>query len=119
MKTAATIRKPKLDTEAALKFASQNTPQAIKTEAARGKAGRGAASAQKAAIPVSGLVPADDVRLTANIRKDLHLKLKIAAAESRTTIGEIIEALVARHLDKDMPAIVQVIAQAREEDAQA
>ncbi|NBW69674.1 MAG: hypothetical protein EBR47_13615, partial [Betaproteobacteria bacterium] len=94
--------------------ASQNAPQAIKTEAVRGKAGRAAASAQKAAIAVS---PADDVRLTANIRKDLHLKLKIAAAESRTTIGEIIEALVARHLDKDMPAIVQAIEKAREVQA--
>jgi len=117
MKPAATISKPKLDTEVALKFASQNAPQAIKTEAVRGKAGRAAASAQKAAIAVSGLVPADDVRLTANIRKDLHLKLKIAAAESRTTIGEIIEALVAMHLDKDMPAIVQSIEKAREAQA--
>lgn len=104
MKPAAVTRKPSLDTDAALSFAT-------------GQQARGKARVQ--AQTVSGLVPADDVRLTANIRKDLHLKLKIAAAESRTTIGEIIEALVARHLDKDMPAIVQVIEQAREQEAQA
>lgn len=103
MKPAATIRKPSLDTDAALSFAS----------------GKVEAKSRAKPAPVSGLVPADDVRLTANIRKDLHLKLKIAAAESRTTIGEIIEALVARHLDKDMPAIVQAIEQARDVEAQA
>ena len=40
------------------------------------------------------------------------------ATESRTTNGEIIEALVARHLGKDMPAIVQAIEQARDVEAQ-
>ena len=39
----------------------------------------------------SGLLPPGDVRLTANIREDLHLKLKIKAAQERTTIGELIE----------------------------
>lgn len=47
---------------------------------------------------LSGLVPQGDVRLTANIREDLHLKLKIAAAHQRTTIGELIEKLVEKHL---------------------
>lgn len=47
---------------------------------------------------VSGLVPEGDVRLTANIRQDLHLKLKIASAYRRTTIGEIIEELVEKYL---------------------
>ncbi len=47
---------------------------------------------------VSGLVPTGDVRLTANIREDLHLKLKIAAARRRTTIGELIEELVDKHI---------------------
>lgn len=99
MKPAAVTRKPSLDTDAALTFAT------------------GQQTAAKAKHTVSGLVPADDVRLTANIRKDLHLKLKIAAAESRTTIGEIIEALVARHLDSDLPVIVRMIEQAREQEA--
>ena len=42
----------------------------------------------------SGLVPEGDVRLTANIRGDLHLKLKIRAATERTTVGELIEQWV-------------------------
>ncbi|WP_224981165.1 hypothetical protein [Geomonas agri] len=47
---------------------------------------------------VSGMVPEGDVRLTANIRQDLHLKLKIASAYRRTTIGEIIEELLEKYL---------------------
>jgi hypothetical protein len=46
----------------------------------------------------SGQVPEGDVRLTANIRDDLHLKLKITAARRRTTIGELIEELVENFL---------------------
>ncbi|WP_279384175.1 hypothetical protein [Geotalea toluenoxydans] len=38
------------------------------------------------------------MRLTANIRQDLHLKLKIAAAHRRTTIGEMIEELIDRYV---------------------
>jgi len=53
----------------------------------------------KATESKSGLVPEGDVRLTANIRGDLHLKLKIAAAYRRTTIGEIIEELIENHLE--------------------
>lgn len=39
----------------------------------------------------SGLVPVGDVRLTANIRADLHMKLRIRAVEERTTVGELVE----------------------------
>lgn len=46
----------------------------------------------------SGLIPEGDTRLTANIRKDLHLRLKIAAANQDTTIGEIIENLIEKHV---------------------
>ena len=46
----------------------------------------------------SGLIPEGDVRLTANIKETLHLKLKIAAATRRTTIGELLEELIERHL---------------------
>jgi hypothetical protein len=55
-------------------------------------------TAGKKATKVSGLVPAGDVRLTANIRQDLHLKLKIAAAHKRTTIGELLEKLIEKHI---------------------
>ena len=55
---------------------------------------------KKAAInsPLSGKVPEGDVRLTANIREDLHLKLKIAAARRRTTIGELLEEMVEKYI---------------------
>ncbi|PLX83349.1 MAG: hypothetical protein C0617_12565 [Desulfuromonas sp.] len=53
---------------------------------------------KSAAKKGSGQVPEGDVRLTANIREDLHLRLKITAATRRTTIGELIEELVELHL---------------------
>jgi hypothetical protein len=62
------------------------------------KLGPPAAASQPAERKISGLVPEGDVRLTANIRQDLHLKLKIASAHRRTTIGEIIEELIEMHL---------------------
>ena len=43
-----------------------------------------AAKVQPPPKKVSGLVPEGDVRLTANIRQDLHLKLKIASAHRRS-----------------------------------
>jgi hypothetical protein len=46
----------------------------------------------------SGLVPEGDVRLTANIRADLHRKLKHAAVDRGTTVGELLEELVEKHL---------------------
>ena len=39
----------------------------------------------------SGQVPEGDVRLTANIRADLHQKIRIRAIKERTTVGELIE----------------------------
>ena len=45
----------------------------------------------------SGLVPAGDIRLTVNIRDDVHSKLKMRAIEERikagknVTVGELIE----------------------------
>lgn len=56
------------------------------------------ASKAPAKTYAAGLVPAGDVRLTINIRQDLHLRLKIAAAHGRTTIGEIIEELVEQYV---------------------
>lgn len=42
----------------------------------------------------SGLVPAGDVRLTVNIRDDVHQTLKIRAVQERTTVGDLIEQWV-------------------------
>lgn len=57
-------------------------------------ASRPSASAAAGGSSRSGQLPAGDVRLTANIRADLHLELKIRAARERTTMGELIEAWI-------------------------
>ena len=66
-----TLKKPSLDDVRAF---AEATPDATKETGNR-----------------SGQIPSGDVRLSANIRGDLHLKLKIYAAEQRTTVGELIE----------------------------
>ena len=91
MAKVPTLKKPTLTT--ALTTADV---QAFAEGAAGGKAaaenGRGAGRTETApAGRRAGLVPEGDVRLTANIRGDLHLKLKIRAAQERTTVGELIE----------------------------
>ena len=71
----------------------------VSREAKRHGAARSTATKSRTARTSSPApVPEGDVRLTANIRQDLHLKLKIAAATRRTTIGELIEELVERYL---------------------
>lgn len=87
------ILKPNLAAQA-LKFASGDVANNTKGV----DKGNNEKMAQNGFKQVSGLVPRGDVRLTANIKKDLHLKLKIYAAEQRTTIGEVLEQLLARHL---------------------
>ena len=42
--------------------------------------------------------PTGDKRLTTNIRADVHKKLKMAAVERETTIGELVEELISKHL---------------------
>ena len=49
----------------------------------------------------SGLVPSGDVRLTSNISEEHHLRLKIAAAKRKVTIGELIEQMVDYCLKKE------------------
>lgn len=71
----------------------QNTAQDAQREVSNSPSG-----SQEVARRGSGQVPIGDVRLTANIRQDIHLKLKITAAERRTTIGQLIEELVEKHL---------------------
>jgi len=90
MKKPVQMVKPTFDASEALLFGAGDAKKENQGEA-KGKA----ANASKA---VSGLVPDGDVRLTSNIRQDLHLKLKIEAAKRRTTIGEIIEELIESHL---------------------
>lgn len=97
MKPAAVTKKPAIDTAAALKFAAQDAPQAVKTATPRGRAGAGSRKATEAGKRVF-FAPEGDKRLTINLRQDLHKRLKMLAVERDTTIGEIIEELVERHL---------------------
>lgn len=75
MANVTSLKKPTLD--AARAFA----------EDAPGKGGKRTPGKSKG----SGQVPDGDVRLTVNIRGDLHQRLKIRAVERRTTVGELIE----------------------------
>ena len=86
MSKITSLKKP-ISNEAVMAFAEG--AQEAKTTTARGTGlskSENAPTGQK-----SGLLPTGDVRLTANIQADLHLKLKIRAAQERTTIGELIE----------------------------
>ena len=89
MSKITSLKKP-INSDAALAFAEG--AQAAKTATARGTGLSKSENAPKG--QKSGLLPSGDVRLTANIREDLHLKLKIKAAQERTTIGELIEQWV-------------------------
>ena len=91
MAKISALKKPTLSTTAVLAFAEGATGD-------QNKAVKGGGAARAEIAPKgqkSGLVPEGDVRLTANIRGDLHLKLKIRAAQERTTVGELIEQWIA------------------------
>lgn len=94
MKAKATIKKPVMNTAEVLNFAT-GAPQESEPRVGHR---RGRKPAQEGVKSKSGQVPEGCVRLGANIREDLHLKLKIVAANRRTTIGELIEDLVEKHL---------------------
>ncbi len=79
------------------KKAAQRSMPLAPEKTTRGAKKRGSVT-PKTKMSLSGQVPEGDVRLTANIRDDLHLKLKIAAARRRTTIGELLEELVEQYL---------------------
>ena len=90
MAKITTLKKPTLSTAAVQAFAEG--ARGAPTDTARGK---GAVRAETApAGQKSGLVPAGDVRLTVNIRDDVHQTLKIRAVQERTTVGDLIEQWV-------------------------
>lgn len=95
-KQEVSISKPTMGA-AALGFATGDHQKPV-GRLSGGKVGQGSHKAEKRARKpskqTSGLVPEGDVRLTANISEDHHIKLKIAAATQRTTIGELIEQLI-------------------------
>jgi predicted HicB family RNase H-like nuclease len=55
-------------------------------------------AARSARGEVSSRAPrVGDVRLTLNIRKDLHRRLQTEATRRRTTVGEVVEQLLKKH----------------------
>lgn len=94
----AQVRKPILNTAEALKFATEETKSENEyTAKAKDKiiAPTGFNSSENTRI---FFAPAGDKRLTINIKKELHKKLKMAAIENETSVGEIIERLVQNNL---------------------
>jgi hypothetical protein len=75
MANVTRLRKPTL--EAVRAFAEATPAKGGKRSPGKGKG--------------SGQVPAGDVRLTVNIRDDLHQRLRIRAVQERTTAGDLIE----------------------------
>jgi len=48
----------------------------------------------------SGQIPEGDVRLTANIKAELHTRLKIEAAKRRMYIGDLVEELIEQNIPR-------------------
>jgi hypothetical protein len=92
---AAETERPALPVKAKMKKDQTTSPEPRRTPQ---KGSKNRPTAGKSSKSSPGPIPEGDVRLTANIREDLHLKLKIIAATRRTTIGELIEDLVEHHL---------------------
>lgn len=82
------VTKPTLNTSQALKFATESSvqKQTRKENTNEGKTNNKIFFA-----------PKGDKRLTINIREDLHKKLKFAALDQDTTVGEIIENLIEKN----------------------
>lgn len=98
-KQQASIQKP--DLAAALDFGAEMGNQALAASKPARQAPQQATQKKPptgAKKQVSGLVPEGDVRLTANISEEHHIKLKVAAARQRTTIGELLEQLIDKEL---------------------
>lgn len=87
MNKITTLKKPTLNDSAVIAFA-----EGTKKRESTATKGKVAAKSENAPTgQKSGLVPTGDVRLTVNIRDDLHQRLKIRAVQERTTVGELIE----------------------------
>ena len=105
---AISIRKPKVSTEDALRFATGGDLTGSDTGLAKTEKGAQGAT-QTAKIGTgspkrkirggkSGLVPEGYTRLTANIPTELHTKLKVKAATEGRSVVDILETLLSKHL---------------------
>ena len=48
----------------------------------------------------SNFPPEGDVRLTLNVKKEIHQKLKVASVMTSTTMGQLVEQLITAKLDE-------------------
>jgi nicotinamide mononucleotide (NMN) deamidase PncC len=91
MSKVSTLKKPgAIPKEAALAFAEGATGDARQTDGVT-------LPVTQENVPKgskSGQIPDGDVRLTANIRAELHMALRMRAVQERTTVGELIEAWI-------------------------
>ena len=79
--------------------ASVRKPSVTKPGAAKRDTGKALEFAEKG-VSKSGRIPPGDVRLTANIREELHTRLKIEAAKRRIYIGDLVEELIEANIPK-------------------
>ncbi len=101
MKKKTTLKKPTLSTEDVLAFAERpsEAPQGDKTVKVGIRLGRGKKNPPDSPKSVSGHIPEGDIRLSSNIKRGIHYRLKLAAVKERITIGQMIERLVEENLD--------------------
>ena len=82
---ASILKKPVLNTGEILEFA---------------EAGNKKPASKKGADSRVFFAPEGYKRLTVNIREDLHKKLKLAAIEQGTTVGDMLSKLAEQHLSR-------------------
>ena len=75
-------------------MAKRKAPTVKKPQLSKGAAAKAVQFGRGKPTSLSGQIPAGDKRITANIRADLHRKLKLASVNRETTIGEILEELI-------------------------
>ena len=78
-------------------LAKPKVPAATIQAFAEGASGATTTPVKKIAPPgktTAGMVPEGDIRLTVNVRADIHQRRKIRAVQERTTVGDLIEAWV-------------------------
>ncbi len=89
------IKKP-TTADTALAFAEGKTT--AKKRSPRVIAKKSTQKAKPKTVP--GQLKEGDVKLTANVKEELHIKLKVKAAMERTSISDIVERLLVKYMDK-------------------
>lgn len=90
----STLKKPTLSPQAMMAFVEGGAAANAETGSSTPTSAKDGLPSSAANAPKgqrSGLVPVGDARLTANIRADLHRKLKMRAVLDGRTMGQIIE----------------------------